>query len=55
VIDSFLQELRPWNLEEFKKFSVFQTFCAIFAAIGLKLGLLLCIKVFQFQFAFWFD
>jgi hypothetical protein len=26
VIYSFLQELCPWNLEEFKKFSVFRTF-----------------------------
>jgi hypothetical protein len=26
MIDSFLQELYPWNLEEFKNFSVFQTF-----------------------------
>jgi hypothetical protein len=41
VIDSFLQELRPLTLEEFKNFSVFRTFFAIFAVIGLKLGLLL--------------
>jgi hypothetical protein len=27
VIDSFLQELCHWNLEEFKRFSVFRTFC----------------------------
>jgi hypothetical protein len=26
VIDSFLQKLCPWNLEEFKKFSVLRTF-----------------------------
>jgi hypothetical protein len=39
VIESFLQELYPWNLEEFKKFSVMRTFfLAIFAAIGLNLG-----------------
>jgi hypothetical protein len=44
VIDSLLQELLPWNFEEFKKISVFQTFFAIFAALQFKLGLLLCSK-----------
>jgi uncharacterized membrane protein len=45
VIDSFLQELRPWNLEEFKKkFSFPDFFFFIFVAIGLKLGLLFCSK-----------
>jgi hypothetical protein len=33
-------------------FTVFQTFFAIFAAIGLKLGLLLCSIELQFRFAF---
>jgi hypothetical protein len=43
VIDSFLQELHPWNLTEFQDFfQVSGLFSAIFAAVGLKLGLLLC-------------
>jgi hypothetical protein len=32
--------------------SVFRTFFAIFAAIGLKLGVLLCSQELLFQFAF---
>jgi hypothetical protein len=52
VIHLFLQELRALNLEELKNFSVFQTFFHIFADIGLKLGLLLCNKELQIQFAF---
>jgi hypothetical protein len=30
-------------------------FFTIFAAVALKLGLLLCSKELQFQFAFWCD
>jgi hypothetical protein len=40
MIDSFLQELHRWNLEEFKNFLVFGLLFAIFAAVVLKLGLL---------------
>jgi hypothetical protein len=50
-----LQELRALDLKELKNFSVFLTFFYIFAAIGLKLGLLLCNKELQFQFVFWCD
>jgi hypothetical protein len=44
VTDSFLQELHPLNLEELKKkISLFWIFVvAIFAALELKLGLLIC-------------
>jgi hypothetical protein len=56
VIDSFLQELCPLNLEEFKNFSVFRTFFfAIFADVRLKLGLLFCNNELHFQFTFQFD
>jgi hypothetical protein len=55
VLDSFEQELCSWNLEEFKNFSVFQIFFAIFAAIAMKLGLLLCSKELQFQHIFQYD
>jgi hypothetical protein len=56
VIGSFLQELCPLNLEEFLKiFSFPDFFFSIFAAIALKLGLLLCSKELQFQFAFQCD
>jgi hypothetical protein len=55
VIDSFLQELCPWNLAKFQIFQFFGLFFAIFAAIGLKLGVLLCSQELLFQFAFWID
>jgi hypothetical protein len=55
VIDSFLLELCPWNLAKFQFFSVFRTFFAIFAGIGMKLCVLLCSQELLFQFAFRFD
>jgi hypothetical protein len=55
VIDFFPQKLRPLNLEQFKNFAFSRLFIAIFAAVGLKLGLLFCGKKFQFQFVFQCD
>jgi hypothetical protein len=55
VIDSFLQELCPWNLAEFQIFSVFRTFFAIFAGIGLKIGVLLFSQELLFQIEFQCD
>jgi hypothetical protein len=56
LIDSFLQELCPWNLAEFQNFFSFPDFFwAIFVAIGLKLNVLLCSQELLFQFAFWVD
>jgi hypothetical protein len=55
MIDLFLEELRPLNLEKFKNFQFSGLFFAIFATIALKLGLLLCNKKLQFQFAFRHD
>jgi hypothetical protein len=51
VIDLFLQELWPFNLEKCKNFSVFQTFYSHHvAAIGLRLGLLFCSKELRIVF-----
>jgi hypothetical protein len=63
LIDSFLQELRPWNLAEFKLVFVFcfffsrflDFFFAIFAAIGLNLGVMLFNQELLFHFAFQCD
>jgi hypothetical protein len=49
VIDSFLQELCPFILDKFKNFSAFHSI-TIFAAIGLKHGILLCTEELQFMF-----
>jgi hypothetical protein len=55
MIDLFLQELFPLNLEKFKNFQFSRFFLAIFAAIALKLGLLFYNEELQFQFAFRWD
>jgi hypothetical protein len=45
-----------WNLAEFQIFFQFSGhFFAIFAAKGLKVGLLLCNQELLFQFPFWCD
>ena len=55
LINSFLQELCPWNLNRISDFFSFpDVFFTIFADIGLKLGVLLCSQetelLFQIEF-----
>jgi hypothetical protein len=56
MIDSFLHELCHLNLEEFlRDFQFSGLFFAIFAAVALKLVLLIFSKKLQLQFTFWCD